>query len=134
MAQSVKCLTLAQDKISLFVGSSPALGSVLTGQSLEPASGSVSPSLSALPHSHLLTRSLSLSKINIKTKIKKKNKTDSTCLLGNKIKINMWYIYKKERDKGFRKLSGSGIGGTRAELVCRENRAGSTENESHHLR
>ena len=59
MAQSVKCLTLAQVMTSWFVGSSPASGSVLTAQqSLEPASDSVSPSLSA--HSSL-TLSLSLS-------------------------------------------------------------------------
>ena len=47
MAQSVECLTLAQVMISQFMGSSPALGSVLMAQSLEPASDSVSPSLSA---------------------------------------------------------------------------------------
>ena len=41
-----------------FVSSSPAMGSVLTDQSLEPASDSVSPSLSAPPP---LTLSLSLS-------------------------------------------------------------------------
>ena len=35
--------------ISQFVGSSPASGSVLTAQSLEPASDTVSPSLSAPP-------------------------------------------------------------------------------------
>ena len=46
VAQSVRCLTLAQAMISLFVSSSPALGSVLTAQSLEPVSDSVSPSLS----------------------------------------------------------------------------------------
>ena len=41
---------------------------VLTAQSLEPASNSVSPSLSLLlPHSH----SVSLSKINLKKKLKK---------------------------------------------------------------
>ena len=58
VAQSVKCLTLAQVTISWFVSSSPALDSVLTAQSLEPASDSVSPSLSApLP----LALSLSLS-------------------------------------------------------------------------
>ena len=45
-ARSVKCLTSAQVMISQFVGSSPASGSVLTAQSLEPASDSVSPSLS----------------------------------------------------------------------------------------
>ena len=53
---------------SQFVGSSPASGSVLTAQSLEPASDSVSPSFSAPP-----PLALSLSKIN-KTflKIKKR--------------------------------------------------------------
>ena len=68
VAQAVKCLTSARVEISQRVGSSPASGSVLTAQSLESASDSVSPSLS-LP---LLTvfLSLSLSKINIK---KKKN-------------------------------------------------------------
>ena len=46
VAQPVKRLTAAQVVISRFVGSSPASGSVLTAQSLEPASDSVSPSLS----------------------------------------------------------------------------------------
>ena len=49
MAQSVKRPTSAQVVISRFVSSSPASGSVLTARSLEPASDSVSPSLSALP-------------------------------------------------------------------------------------
>ena len=49
MAQSFERLTLAQVMISRFVGSSPASGSVLTAQSLEPASDSVSPSLSVPP-------------------------------------------------------------------------------------
>ena len=44
VAQSVKCLTSAQVMISQSVSSSLALGSVLTAQSLEPASDSVSPS------------------------------------------------------------------------------------------
>ena len=44
MAQSVKWLTLAQVVVSQFVSSSPVLGSVLTAQSLEPASDSASPS------------------------------------------------------------------------------------------
>ena len=63
VAQSVKLPTSAQVTISQFVGSSPASGSVLTAQSLETASDSVSPSLSlslslsALP---LLMFSLSL--------------------------------------------------------------------------
>ena len=60
VAQSVKHRTLAQVMISQFVGLSPASGSVLTAQSLEPAFVSVSPSLSAPP------LSLSLSKINVK--------------------------------------------------------------------
>ena len=63
VAQSGKRPTSAQVMISRFVGSSPVSGSVLTAQSLEPASDSVSPSFSAPP---LLTlcHSLSLSKIN----------------------------------------------------------------------
>ena len=59
MAQLVKHPTSTQVTISWFVGSSPILGSVLTARSLEPASGSVSPSLSAPP---LLMLSCSLSK------------------------------------------------------------------------
>ena len=58
VAQSVKQPTAAQVMISQFVGSSPASGSVLTAQSLDPASHSVSPSLSA---PSLLILSLSLS-------------------------------------------------------------------------
>ena len=57
-AQSVERPASAQVVISRFVGSSPASGSVLTARSLEPASDSVSPSLSAPP---LLTLCLSLS-------------------------------------------------------------------------
>ena len=49
VAQSVKRLTSAQVMISQFRGLSPTLGSVLTAQSLDPASDSVSPSLSAPP-------------------------------------------------------------------------------------
>ena len=49
VAQSVEPLTLAQVMISWFVSSSPVSGFVLTAQSLEPASDSVSPSLSAPP-------------------------------------------------------------------------------------
>ena len=45
VAQSVERLTLAQVMISRSVSSSPASGSVLTAQSLEPVSDSVSPSL-----------------------------------------------------------------------------------------
>ena len=46
MAQSVECPTSAQLTISRSVSSSPAWGSVLTAQSLEPTSDSGSPSLS----------------------------------------------------------------------------------------
>ena len=49
MAQLVKCLTSAQVMVSQSVGSSPASGSVLTAQSLEPISDSVSLCLSAPP-------------------------------------------------------------------------------------
>ena len=69
VAQSVKALTSAQVMILWFMGSSPTSGSVLTAQSLELASDSVSPSLSAS-----LASSLSLSKINIKKNFNKKNK------------------------------------------------------------
>ena len=61
VAQSVKRQTSGQVMISRFVGSSPTSGSVLTAQSLEPASDSVSPSLSAPPPFMLC---LSVSKIN----------------------------------------------------------------------
>ena len=63
VAQSAKRPTSAQVMILQFVGSSPVLGSVLTPQSLEPASDAVSPSLSAPPP---LVLFLSLSKINNK--------------------------------------------------------------------
>ena len=59
----VKCPTSAQVKILWFTSSS-ASGSVLTAPSLEPASDSVSPSLSDPPPIHAL--SLSVSKINKK--------------------------------------------------------------------
>ena len=49
VAQSVKRPTSAQVTISRPVGSSPASGSGLMAQSLEPALDSVSPSLSAPP-------------------------------------------------------------------------------------
>ena len=58
VAQLIKRLTSAQVTISQFVGLSPASGSLLMAQSLEPASGSVSPSLFVPP---LLTLCLSLS-------------------------------------------------------------------------
>ena len=66
MALSVQHPTSAQVMISQFVGSSPASGSVLMAQSLEPALDAVSPSLSAPPPLMLalsLSLSLSLSKI-----------------------------------------------------------------------
>ena len=51
MAQSAEPPTLAQVMISQLVSSSPASGSVLTAQSLEPALDLASPSLSAPPPS-----------------------------------------------------------------------------------
>ena len=48
-AQSVKHQTSAQVMISRFVGSRPALDSVLMAQSLDPDLDSVSPSLSTPP-------------------------------------------------------------------------------------
>ena len=65
VAQSVKHLTLAQVMISQLVGSSPMSGPVLTAQSLEPASDSVSSSLSFSPLAHVLSLSVS-QKRNIK--------------------------------------------------------------------
>ena len=67
VVQSVKCPTSDQVMISQFVSSSPVSDSVLTALSLEPASDSVSPSLSAPPpikRSLSLSLSLSLSKVN----------------------------------------------------------------------
>ena len=54
-----------QAMISQLMSSSPASGSVLTTQSPEPASDSVSPSLCPSP-AHALCLSLSLSKTNFK--------------------------------------------------------------------
>ena len=59
VAQSVGHLTSAQVMISQSVSSSPASGSVLTAQSLEPASDSVSSSLCPSP-----THAVFLSEIN----------------------------------------------------------------------
>ena len=75
VTQLVKHPFLAQVMISWFVNSSPALDSVLTVWSLEPASDSVSPSLSA---PFLLVLSLSLK--NKQTFLKKKENSPSvTC-------------------------------------------------------
>ena len=63
VAQLVKHPTSAQVMISWFVGLSPASGSVLTARSLEPALGSVSPSLST-PLPLKVCLSLSVSKVN----------------------------------------------------------------------
>ena len=62
VVQSVKHLTSAQVTILQLVSlssASPALGSVLTAQSLEPASDSVSPLSLPLPHSHSVSLSVS---------------------------------------------------------------------------
>ena len=78
MVQSVKRLTLAQVMISRVGGSSPASGSMLTAQSLEPASSSASPSPSAPP---VLMLCLCLSIINkhkkFKEKLQKENEVHS---------------------------------------------------------
>ena len=72
VAQLVKRPTWAQGMISRSVSSSPALGSVLTARSPEPASDSVSPSLSASP---LLVFCLSLkSEYTLKNRFLLKNK------------------------------------------------------------
>ena len=63
VAQLVERLTLAQVMVSPFMASGPALGSVLTAQSLEPASDPMSPSL---PLPCLYSLSCSLFKINNK--------------------------------------------------------------------
>ena len=77
MAQSVKHLTSAQVMTSWLMGLSLALGSVLTAQSLEPASDSVSPSQSSPPP---LVLSHSLSKINIKKFLKNTKAAFPTCV------------------------------------------------------
>ena len=65
VAQSVRCPTSAQVMISWFWSSSPAPGSVLAAQSLEPAWDSVSPCLSLpLPDPCSFSVSVSLSKTN----------------------------------------------------------------------
>ena len=70
--QLIKRPTSAQIMISQFMGSSPTSGSVLTAQSLEPASDSVSPSLSAPP---LLSLCLSASvSVSVSVSLKNKNK------------------------------------------------------------
>ena len=66
VAQSVEHLTSAQVMISRPVSSSPASVSVLTAQSLKSALDSVSPSLSAHPHSCFLSLSLCLKNKHLK--------------------------------------------------------------------
>ena len=67
VAWSVERLTSAQVMISWSVSSSPASGSVWTAQSLEPASDSVSPTLS-------LSLSLSLCPCSCSVSLALKNK------------------------------------------------------------
>ena len=78
VAQWVERLTSAQVMISGFVGSSPASGSVLTAQSLEPASDSVCVSL-CLPLPRLHSVSLSLSNISKNIKKFKRRKKERNC-------------------------------------------------------
>ena len=84
VAQSVKPLTSAQVMISQFVGWSPASGSVLTGQSLDPALDSMSPSLS-LPLPPLrLSLSLSLESkhfLKMINQVMKRHRVTFKCIL-----------------------------------------------------
>ena len=66
MAQLVEQPTSAQVMISQFVSLSPVSGSVLTAQSLEPASESVTPSLSVPSPAHALSLFVSNKNENIK--------------------------------------------------------------------
>ena len=84
MAQSVKCLPSAQVIISQFMGLSPTSCSVLTAWSLDSASDSVSPSLSAPPP-------LSLSKINVKKIIKLTSPVFHVLKMATEnVKVCMW--------------------------------------------
>ena len=97
VVRSFKHPTLAQVMISQFVGSSPAFSFVLTAQSLEPASDSVSPSLSA---PCLFTFSLSLSllgKQTLKKILRKKErhrKSPKAC--GS---VSHMYVHLSNEDK-----------------------------------
>ena len=78
MAQSVERPTSAQVMISQSVSLSPALGSVLTAQTLELALDSVCPSLS-VPPLLMLCLFLFQKRINIKNNFfNKKNKKENT--------------------------------------------------------
>ena len=96
VAQSSKCPTSAQVMISRFMGLSPVSGSVLSAQSLEPASDSMSPSFClSLPISCSLARmrSLSLSlpisvsvPLSLKSKIKSFKNNRYICNLESHIR------------------------------------------------
>ena len=77
VAQSVKHLTSAQVMISQLVGLNPTLGSVLTAQSLEPASDSLS--LSSLHLPRLCSVSVSLKNKHFK-KVKNKKEENGSHL------------------------------------------------------
>ena len=83
VVQSVKHPTLAQAMISWFMGSSPVLGSVLTAQSLKPASDSMSPSLSAPPPLALCLSKMSKNIKNLNLFLKRR--IDSSILLENRV-------------------------------------------------
>ena len=83
MAQLAERLTLAQVMISQFASSSPVMGSVLTAQSLEPASDSLSPSLSLSPSP---AHTLSLSLRNTSTLKRIKTKQNKKRVSGNRKK------------------------------------------------
>ena len=90
MAQSFGHPTSAQIMISWFVSSSPTLGSVLTAQSLEPASDSVFPSFSA---PHPLTLCLYQKMHKHLKKFKKGNIYVSVCVC---VGICIKYVYKNK--------------------------------------
>ena len=99
MAQSVERPTSALVMISRSVSLSPASGSALTAQSLEPVSDSVSPSLSAPP---LLTLCLSLSQKYIKTlkKIFLRNASFKTHRIIHNVSPNCIYKDLENRSEG----------------------------------
>ena len=88
VAQLVKSPTSAQVVISQFMNLSPTSGSMLTAQSLEPASDSVSPSLSA-PSPLTLCLSVSQIQINI---LKKEEEEEEIRYLNSGAYHRAWHL------------------------------------------
>ena len=92
MAQSVESPTSAQVMISRLTNSSPVSGSVLTPQSLEPASDSVSLSVFPSP-THALSLSVSKINITIKNNFKIVARGKTTCYVqGNPIGLSAGFF------------------------------------------